>query len=100
MATFQLSSAASFNLGLSQSVLGNWLILSKYINLSHNNPCFQCNIASTNFLVSHTCEIRFYDDIDRSTVHVYIVTSSYAKKFQYVPDLNDLMSMFWTLILV
>ena len=28
---------------------------------SHNNPCFQCNIAITNFLVSNTCEIRFHD---------------------------------------
>ena len=32
--------------------------------LSHNNPCFLCNIATTNFLVSHTSEIRFHDVID------------------------------------
>ena len=25
--------------------------------LSHNNPCFPCNIAVTNFLVLNTCEI-------------------------------------------
>ena len=28
-----------------------------HVYLSHNNPCFQCNIAITNFLVSPTCEI-------------------------------------------
>ena len=43
--------------------------------LSHNNPCFQCYLAITNFLVSHTCEIRFYDVIGQNTVHMY----SYAK---------------------
>ena len=43
--------------------------------LSHNNPCFQCNIAITNFLVSHTCEIRFHDVKGQSTVPMY----SYAK---------------------
>ena len=42
---------------------------------SHNNPCFQCNIATTNFLVSNTCEIRFHDVICQSTVPMY----SYAK---------------------
>ena len=44
--------------------------------LSHENPCFQCNIAITNFLVSNTCEIRFHDVIGQSTVSMY----SYAKK--------------------
>ena len=43
--------------------------------LSHNNPCFQGNIAITNFLVQHTCEIRFHDFIGQSTVSMY----SYAK---------------------
>ena len=43
--------------------------------LSHNNPCFQCNMAIANFLVSNTCEIRFHDVIDQSTVSMY----SYAK---------------------
>ena len=39
--------------------------------LSHNNPCFQCNTAITNFLVSNTCEIRFHDVICQSTVPMY-----------------------------
>ena len=43
--------------------------------LSHNNPCFQCNIAITIFLVSHTFEIRFNDVIGQNTVPMY----SYAK---------------------
>ena len=43
--------------------------------LYHNKPCFQCNIAITNFLVSNTCEIRFHDVIGQSTVSMY----SYAK---------------------
>ena len=38
--------------------------------LSHKNSCFPCNIAITNFLVLHTCEIKFYDVIDR-TVHMF-----------------------------
>ena len=38
--------------------------------LSHNNPCFPCNIAITNFLILHMCEIRFYDVIDRA-VHTF-----------------------------
>ena len=38
----------------------------RYETLSHNNPCFRCNIAISNFLVTHTCEIRFHDDINRS----------------------------------
>ena len=33
--------------------------------LSHNNPCFQCNIAIANCLLSHTCEIRFNDALCR-----------------------------------
>ena len=40
-------------------------------HLSHNNLYFQCNIAITNFLVTHTCEIRFHDVIGQSTLHVY-----------------------------
>ena len=43
-------------------------------HLSHNNPCFQCNITIASFLVSHTCEIRFHV-IGQSTVHTYF----YAK---------------------
>ena len=41
-----------------------------YLLLSQNNPCFPCNIAITNFLVSHTCKIIFHDVIDR-TVHMF-----------------------------
>ena len=51
---------------------------------------FPCNITITNFLVPHTCQIRFHDVIDR-TVHVYMMTSSYAK----IPKHGE-MSMFWT----
>ena len=47
----------------------------RFFFLSHNTPCFQCNIASTNFLVSHTCEIRFHGVIGQNTVRMY----SYAK---------------------
>ena len=39
--------------------------------LSHNTPCFQSNIAITNFLVSHMRELRFHDVIDQSTVSMY-----------------------------
>ena len=46
-------------------------MISADINLSHNNPCFQCNIAITNCLVSHTCEIRFNDVIGQSIVPMY-----------------------------
>ena len=45
------------------------------IILSHNNPCFQCNIAIMNFLVSHMCEARFNVVTGQSTVPMY----SYAK---------------------
>ena len=53
--------------------------------LSHDNPCFQCNITFTNFLVSHTCEIRFHDVISQITSDVK------------VKILHDQMSMFWNL---
>ena len=59
--------------------------------LSHNDSCFQCNIAITNFLVSNKCEIRFHDVIGQSTVHLY-------SKFLNLADLHGHMSMFWTLI--
>ena len=39
--------------------------------LSHNNPCFRCNLAINIVLVSHTFEIRFHDVIGRSTVTMY-----------------------------
>ena len=40
--------------------------------LSHNKPCFQCNIdlGITNSLVSHICELILHDVID-STVHMH-----------------------------
>ena len=34
--------------------------------LSYDNPCFSCNIAIKNFLVSDTREIKFYDVRDRT----------------------------------
>ena len=45
------------------------------LTLSHKKPCFQCNIAITNFLFCNTCEIRFHDVIGQSTVPMH----SYAK---------------------
>ena len=36
--------------------------------LSHNNTGFQYNIAITNFLVLHMCEIRFHDVIDCAVI--------------------------------
>ena len=45
-------------------------------HLSHKNPCFQSNIAITNFLVSNTREIRFHDVIGQSTVHMYAYTKN------------------------
>ena len=44
--------------------------LKYYSFLSHNNPCFPCNIAITNFLVSNMCKIRFHDVIYR-TVYMF-----------------------------
>ena len=41
---------------------------------SHNNPCFLCNKAIMNFLVSHTCKIRF-----RDVKTLYTVMYSYTK---------------------
>ena len=38
--------------------------------LSHNNPCFQCNTAITNFLVLHTCKVRVHDVTGQSTIHI------------------------------
>ena len=51
----------------------------KGIDLSHNNPCFQCNIAITNFLISHTYDKIFHDVIGQSTAHMY----SYARSPKY-----------------
>ena len=53
-----------------------WYVVSYETNiqqtakrLSYNNPCFQYNITIMDFLVSHTCEMMFYDVRGRSTVH-------------------------------
>ena len=43
------------------------------IILSRNKPVFQCNIAITNFLVSHTCETRFHNAIGQ-TLYICIPT--------------------------
>ena len=42
---------------------------------------FRCNIAITNFIVSHTCEIRLHDVIDR-TVQVFTWWRHPVQKFQ------------------
>ena len=63
--------------------------------LSHNNPCFQRNVAISNFLVSHTIEIRFHDVISQSAINVYVFL---RKKIEYMADLRGQMSMFWDLI--
>ena len=47
--------------------------------LPHSNTCFQCDIAVTNFLGSHTCKIRFHDVIYQGIVHMY----SYAKVLKH-----------------
>ena len=52
-----------------------YILLNYNKVLSHNNPCFQCNIAITNFRPPHTCEIRLDDVPGQSTVSMY----SYAK---------------------
>ena len=62
-----------------QKISMNWVRIHqaflRTFFLSHNNPCFQCNIAIMNFLVLHTLEIRLHDAKGQSTVHMY----SYAK---------------------
>ena len=46
--------------------------------LPHKNSC---NVAITNFLVSHMCEIRFHDVIGQSTVHNYVFLRKNSKRF-------------------
>ena len=66
-----------FNLSWLFLYLGPYsLTILKNIPLSHNNPCFQCNIAITNFLVLHMCEIIFDDVIVHSTTCVFLRKSS------------------------
>ena len=52
--------------------------------LSHKNPCFPCNIAITNFLVSNTCEIRFHDVIGQSTVHYVFLLKKFKTWLTYM----------------
>ena len=66
------------------------LVTSIFSFLSHNNPCFPCNIAITNFFILYTCEIRFYDVIDR-TVHTFTSWRHPMQKFQ-----NMAKWVFWT----
>ena len=61
--------------------------------LSHNNPCFQCNKAVTNFLVSYTCEIRCNDVIVKA-LYLCIPT----QKFLNMADLHGPMSTLGTLV--
>ena len=49
--------------------------------LSHNNPCFPCNIAIMNFLILYMCKIRFYDVIDR-TVNTFTPWRHPTQNFQ------------------
>ena len=63
-----------------------------YLSLSHNNPCFPCKKAITNFIVSHTCKIMFYDIIDR-TVHMFTLWRHPKQNF---PNMAKWVC-FWTL---
>ena len=67
------------------------------IFLSHNNPCFWCNIAITNFFISHTYEIGFHNVVNR-TVHMFTSWHHLMQKPQNKANLHGKMSMFWTLI--
>ena len=69
-------------------------VSSFYHILSHNNPCFRCKIAITNFLVSQTCEIRFLEVIGQSTLYLFIPT----QKIISMAGLPGEMSMLWNLI--
>ena len=51
---------------------GNFLLMqTEESYLSNNNPGFTCDIAITNFVVTHTCEIGFHDVIGR-TIRMFI----------------------------
>ena len=65
--------------------------------LSHNNRCFLFNIAITNFLVLHTCEIRFHDVIDR-TVHMFTSRHHPTQKFQFIWPNECFVPLFFNLI--
>ena len=69
------------------------------IFLSRNNPCFQCNIAVTNFLISNTCEIRFYDVKGQSTVPMYSSEKKNSKTWlTYMAKLVCFGSLFFNII--
>ena len=73
-------------------VITEWVIIfyQTYFFLSHNNPCFPCNIAIRNFLVSHMCEIRFHNVTDHCLHHdIILCKNSKTWPNEYV----------WTLIL-
>ena len=70
------------------------LSIYMYFPVSHNNPCFQCNIAITNFFDSHTCEIRFRDVIGQSTIYMYFFPT---QKFKNMVDVHGIPSMFFNL---
>ena len=53
---------------LAQRAVRSCSALTAAVSLSHNNSCFQRNIAITKFLVSQTCKIRFDA---QSTVTMY-----------------------------
>ena len=69
------------------------------IILSHNNPCFPCNIAITNFLILYMCEIRFYDVIDR-TVYTFTSWRHLTQKFQNMAKWVCFGPLFFNLIRV
>ena len=60
-------------------VFGIWQVWN--FILSHSNPCFPCNIAIMNFLVSNMCDIRFHDVINQ-TVHMFTLWRYPTQKFQ------------------
>ena len=49
-------------------------ILRKFrtIFVSHNNPCFPCNIAITNFLTLYTCEINLLAELSFVTLTIHL----------------------------
>ena len=49
-----------------------YVTFNTYTRSSQDNLCFQRNIATTLFLVSHTCEIRFHDVRGRSSMYYVI----------------------------
>ena len=73
----------------------SWKI--EQIFVSHNNPCFPCNIAITNFLILYTCKIRFYDIIER-TVHTFTSWHHPTQKFQNMAKWVYFGHLFFNLI--